>query len=83
MRVKNVTKEPKYKPHTIEITLESQEEAEAFYCLFNYTNICHWLKDRGVTYEAIKQAINEGSPGGDCVYENQWDDFDKLIKECK
>jgi hypothetical protein len=49
--------EPKFEPLTLEITLESENEVNAFYALFNVMDICVVLREAGIEPEKVRNAI--------------------------
>ncbi len=57
MKVKNIEEEETFKPVKIEIVFETEEEAKAFYSIFNSGPICSWGDNRGVRSSEIRKAI--------------------------
>jgi hypothetical protein len=52
------TQEKPFIPFNLILTVESNEEAQALYCLFNYTPTCNYLRIKGVDAFEIKKEIN-------------------------
>lgn len=69
-----VKRTPEFLGATIEITLESQQEANAMYCLFCHTAICDWLRGNGIDPEKIRNVIPEND------HELMWSNFVDMIK---
>lgn len=52
-------KSKRFSPITIEITMETQEEAQHLYAVFNYTPVCSYLRSGGVEPGDIREAIGD------------------------
>ena len=57
MKVTSNAEDCKFKPVTLNITLESLEETKMMYSLFNYAPMCELLKLHGIDSDAIRDAI--------------------------
>jgi len=50
-----------FKPITVSITLENQQEVDALYCVFNYTQIIAFLNKNGISGNLIQSALKRYS----------------------
>ena len=57
-----VVSEGGYAKHSVKVTFESISEAQAYYALFNRTEICNWLREHGVDPSAVREEISENAP---------------------
>jgi len=72
MKVTSNAGDRKFKPIILNITLESLEEVNMMYSLFNYSPLCALLKLHGINSDAIRNEISN-------VYENI--DYGKIFSE--
>ena len=52
-----------FPPVKVTITLEGQDEYDAFYNLFNYVPICRYLETRGIDHSAVREALHSSGSG--------------------
>jgi hypothetical protein len=52
-----------FPPVTVTITLEGQDEYDAFYNLFNYVPICRYLESMGLDHEKVRDALRNTGAG--------------------
>ncbi len=58
-----VAKKTQFQPITLTLTLQSQEEVDCFYTLFNYNPIVYSMMDKGMQgndFEKIRNALSNG-----------------------
>ena len=60
MKVKSEQAAPAFTPINLTITIESEQEKVALFCLFNHTALDGWMNNNGINTENVRDAI--GTP---------------------
>ena len=68
MKVTTTTKEQKFKPFTLQLHVETLEEAGKLFALFNHSTISGALDSEEAIFPAVKECIRSGCEG-QLVYE--------------
>ena len=66
MEIKLKKEEEAFTPITIELTLQSKAEVTALYSLFNYSDICNFLRIHNIEPDNMRNLIFKYTDGKSC-----------------
>ena len=57
MRVFAKKYETGFSPIQLSVTIETKEELQVFYSLFNHVKICNWLRESGIDPDKVRSPL--------------------------